>query len=157
MISSNSRTIGCGKPRQSVPARLVLLLLPVLGLVSCTTMQERVTQREDKLVAAGFTVRPANTPARQAMLNRLPPHHFVQRVHGNVVTYVYADPLVCDCLYIGSQQAYAQFRRDIEQQKLADEQEMTAAMYSDQSWDWGAWGPWGPEYGYDGFGSEPGW
>jgi hypothetical protein len=33
------------------------------------------------------------------MLNRLPPHTFAQRVNGDAVHYVYADPLVCGCLY----------------------------------------------------------
>jgi len=119
-------------------------------LGACATQQERVTQKEDSLAAAGFTVRPANTPERQAMLNKLPPDHFVQRVHGDVVTYVYADPMVCDCLYVGSQQDYGQYRQQKQLQKIANDQQMTAEMYSDPSWNWGAWGPWGPGYGFDG-------
>jgi hypothetical protein len=90
------------------------------------------------------------------MLSRLPPHHFVRRAHGDTVSYVYADPLVCDCLYVGSQQAYDQYRLHVQQQHIADEQEMTAQMYSDPSWNWGAWGPWGAGYGFDG-GFGPGW
>ena len=69
------------------------------------------------------------------------------------MSYVYADPLVCRCLYVGSQQAYGQYRQNAQQQKLADEQATTAQMYSDPSWSWGAWGPgFGP-----GFGPGPGW
>ncbi len=128
---------------------LCCLSIPLLTLGACATKQEQVTQKEDSLAAAGFMVQPASTPERQAMLNKLPPHHFVQRVHGDIVTYVYADPLVCDCLYIGSQQAYAQYRQEKQQQKIADEQEMTAQMYSDPNWNWGAWGPWGGGYGFD--------
>lgn len=133
----------------------LLILLPVFGLAACETPQQEVSQKEDSLAAAGFVVRPANAPERQAMLNRLPPHHFVQRVRGDVVSYVYADPLVCDCLYVGSQQAYGQYKLHIQQQRLADEQEMAAQTYSDSAWNWGAWGPgYGP--GFDsGFG--PGW
>jgi hypothetical protein len=138
-----------------------LLLASVLSLAACATQQEQVAQKEDSLAAAGFTVRPANTPERQAMLNRLPPHHFVQRVHGDTVTYVYADPLVCDCLYVGTQQAYGQYRQHMQQQKLADEQQLAAQEYSDPAWNWGGWGPWGPGYGggfEEGrFGSGIGW
>jgi hypothetical protein len=112
-----------------------------------------VATREDQLASAGFVVRPANTPERQTMLKRLPPNHFVQRTHGDTVHYVYADPLVCNCLYVGSQQAYNQFKHDQQQRKLADEQLMTAQEYSDASWNWGAWGPWG---GGEGFGYGPG-
>lgn len=57
------------------------------------------------------------------MLNRLPLHRFVQRVRGDSVTYVYADPLVCDCLYVGSQEAYGRYRQHVQQQNLAGEQE----------------------------------
>lgn len=118
--------------------------LALLG--GCVSQQARVSTQEDNLAAAGFTVRPANTPERQQMLARLPPNRILQRTHGDEVHYVYADPVVCKCLYIGSQEAYAQFKRQEQQQHLADEQLMTAQMYSDPAWSWGAWGPWGPEF-----------
>lgn len=121
--------------------------LALAGLAGCATEQQMVSQREDHLAAAGFVVKPADTPERQAMLNRLPPHHFVTRTHDKTVTYVYADPLVCDCMYVGSQQAYDRYRQYVEQKKLADERELTADMYNDPQWNWAAWGPWGPEYG----------
>jgi hypothetical protein len=127
-------------------------LLLAAGLLSaCQTQQQLVAQREDNLAAAGFIVRPANTPDRQVMLHRLPPHQFVQRVNGDVVHYVYADPLVCGCLYVGTQQAYNQYKANQLQKNLADEQQMTASMYADPAWNWGAWGPWGPGYGPYGF------
>jgi hypothetical protein len=135
----------------------IVALVVVMGIVSaCQTQQQAVAQHEDNLAAAGFIVRPANTPERQAMLHRLPPHKFVQRVNGDNVHYVYADPLVCNCLYVGSQQAYDQYKRDRQQKRLADEQQMNAEMYSDPAWSWNAWGPWGPEYGF-GYGPGIGW
>lgn len=117
----------------------LIALLTAGSLAACATEQQKVSQKEDSLAAAGFTVRPADTPERQAMINRLPPHHFVQRNHGDTVTYVYADPLDCDCLYVGSQQAYAKFRQHAQEQKLADEKEMTAQDYSDSAWNWDSW------------------
>ena len=91
------------------------------------------------------------------MLNRLPPHHFVQRVHGDNIIYVYADPLVCDCLYVGSQEAYGKYKQYVQQKKLADEQAMTPQTYSDPAWSWGAWGGrWGSGFG-PGFGYGYGW
>jgi hypothetical protein len=88
------------------------------------------------------------------MLSQLPPHKFVQRPHGDSVEFVYADPLVCDCLYVGSQEAYDRYRAYAQQKKLADEQQMTAQLYNNPGWNWGAWGPWGSGYG---FGPGPGW
>ncbi len=132
------------------------LALAVGALTACETPQQRVTEHEDNLAAAGFIVRPANTPERQAMLKRLPPNRFVMRTKGDVVHYVYADPLVCGCLYVGSQQAYSQYKRHQQEQNLADQQQMTAEVYSDPAWSWNAWGPWGPGYGF-GYGPGFGW
>lgn len=132
------------------PSTIVLLISFSL-LCACETAQERIEHHEDNLAAAGFIVRPANTPEREEMLKRLPPHKFVQRAKGNTVDYVYADPLVCNCLYIGTQQAYNQYKLHEQQQNLADEQQLTADTYADATWNWGAWGPWpdafGPRYG----------
>ena len=100
------------------------------------------------MAAAGFIVKPANTPKRQEMLSRLPANKFVQRVHDDNVNYVYADPFVCKCLYIGSQQAYGAFMKHEQDQRLADEQQLSAQMYSDAAWEWDAWGPWGPGFGF---------
>jgi hypothetical protein len=132
-----------------------MLIVSCIGFLSaCQTPQQQVSQREDNLAAAGFIVRPANTPERRAMLAKLPPNRFVQRVKGDDVHYVYADPLVCGCLYVGSQQAYSQYKRHEQEQHLADEQQLTAQSYSDAAWNWGAWGPWGPGFG---FGYGYGW
>jgi len=139
----------------------LILLLAAVGLAACASPQEQVSQKEDSLSAAGFVVRPANTPKRQAMLNRLPPHHFVRRVKGDTVSYVYADPLVCDCLYVGSEEAYNQYKLHVQQQNLADQQEMTANAYSDPAWSWNEWGGgYGGGFGGGfgpGFGPGMGW
>jgi hypothetical protein len=131
-------------------------VLALLSLTGCVTEREAVSRKEDHLAAAGFIVRPANTPERQQMLSRLPPHHFVKRVHGDVVHYVYADPLVCDCLYVGSQQAYSKYQQYLLSKSLADEQETTAQMYADPMWNWGPWGPGDMGYGFE-YGPGMGW
>lgn len=134
--------------------RMKLLLAALLGaalLAACQSQQQLVSEKEDRLAAAGFVVKLANTPQRQAMLARLPANKFVMRQNGDTVHYVYADPLVCACLYVGTQQAYNQYRSNQLAQHLADEQQLNAQMYSDAAWQWEAWGPWGPPV-YPGFG-----
>jgi hypothetical protein len=122
-------------------------------LSGCLSASEIISQQEDQLSAAGFVQRPANTSEREAMLKRLPPNQFVRRVNGDEVTYVYGDPVVCNCLYVGTQQAYGEYIRYVQARRLANEQRTTAMMYSDPAWNWGAWGPWGPRYGFGmGFG-----
>lgn len=93
------------------------------------------------------------------MLSRLPAHRFVKRKKGDTIHYIYADPLVCGCLYVGTQKAYGQYKQGQQQKHLADEQHMAADSYSDASWNWnawGPWGPWGPGYGI-GYGVGYGW
>ena len=145
--------------KQRRPFRLVagaVFLSGVATLVGCQTQQQIITQHKDNLAAAGFIIRPANTPERKAMLGRLPPNRFVKRENGDTIHYIYADPLVCGCLYVGSQQAYGQYKQHQQQQHLADEQQMTANSYSDAAWNWNAWGPWGPGYGF-GYAVGYGW
>ena len=116
-----------------------------ISLAGCATPQERISQKEDRLAAAGFTVLPANTSERRAELDRLPPNKFVQRPHGDQMEYVYADPVDCNCLYVGTQQNYGNYRQEMFQQHLADQQQMTAMMYQN-AWNWNGWNwePWGP-------------
>jgi hypothetical protein len=63
---------------------------------------------------------------------------------------------VCGCLYVGTQQAYNQCKRDQQQRHLADEQALNAQLYADSAWNWNVWGPWGPGYGW-GYGGRIGW
>jgi hypothetical protein len=119
-------------------------------LAGCQSTQ--VLQQEDDLSAAGFSVRIADTAERQDMLNRLPANQFVQRVNGNSVHYVYADPVVCGCIYIGTQQDFDQYVGN-QQLDFAQAQRMALLNFYDATWNWDAWGPWGPSgpiYG-------PGW
>jgi hypothetical protein len=138
----------CNRGGTSRTAAVVGALLVVAALGACETQQQLITEREDKLAAAGFVIKPANTPERQAMLTRLPAHKFVMRQNGDTIHYVYADPLVCGCLYVGTQQAYSQYKANQLAQHLADEQLMTAQTYSDAAWSWSAWGPAAPVPGF---------
>jgi len=137
-------------------ALIILSIGAATSITACQSQSQIVTQHEDNLAAAGFIIKPANTPERQQMLNRLPPHKFVQRVNGDIIHYVYADPLVCGCLYVGTQQAYNAYKLHQQQQNLADEQAIAAQSYADPAWSWGAWGPWGPVAPY-GFVYGPGY
>ena len=139
---------------KNAPLRALAILAMLGSLPSCETTAQRIAQKEDHLAAAGFALKPASSQQQQAMLNRLPPHHFVRRTHGGNVFYVYADPTVCDCLYIGDQAAYDTYQSYRQQKMLADEQQMTAGEYQDTMWNWNAWGPMGgPGWG----GWNPSW
>ncbi|MDB5458449.1 MAG: hypothetical protein JWO72_190 [Caulobacteraceae bacterium] len=122
----------------------VAIAASAVALAACQTTAERIGTKEDTLAAAGFTVLPANTPQRQTELHQLPPNKFVPKTTGDTTQYVYADPVVCNCLYVGDQKAYGAYKQDVLARKIVDEQQMTAMMYQD-NWDWGGWDwrPWG--------------
>ena len=115
--------------------RIATMFLLPFALAACAN---QVQNKEDMLAAAGFTLVPANTPQRQASLASLPPHKFSRQVRGNNVLYIYPDPTICDCLYVGNQAAYGRYRENVFQKQLADERQMTAQIYQ---MDWGPWGP----------------
>jgi hypothetical protein len=151
MIMSISRTVFAA----------ALAVAPVGLLAGCESTAVAVQHKEASLTALGFLARPADTPARQAMLKKLPPFKFLRRTRGSDVRYIYADPLDCTCLYVGSAKAYAQYRelqrlrvavKEIRADAFADQ--MAAADYDAPCWDWGAWGSFGEEFPYDG---GPGW
>jgi len=99
----------------------------------------RVANKEDMLAASGFKFVPANTPARQQAMQSLPPHRFVREARGDRVIYVYADPTICDCLYVGGQKAYGTYRTRLLNRQLADEQTTVATDMSMVHWDWAQW------------------
>ncbi len=110
-----------------------------LGVAGCVSPQQQVTQKEDLLAAAGFQVRPADSPHRVEAMKRLPPNKFVTKlVNGNPV-YLYADPLDCNCVHFGSQQNWDAYKQEMFAKQIADEQQMTAIM-NQEAWDWGPWG-----------------
>jgi len=110
-----------------------------VGIAGCASPQEQVAQKEDLLAAAGFQVRVADTPQRLAAMKSLPPNKFVTRVVSGQPIYQYADPLVCRCVYFGTQQNWGAYRQEVFAKRLADEAQMTAIM-NQEAWEWGPWG-----------------
>ena len=116
--------------------RLTLVMIAACVAVSACAAQ--VQNKENMLAAAGFTLVPANTPQRQTSLAAMPPHKFVRQVRNNMVIFTYADPTICDCLYVGNQAAYDRYRAEVFAKNLANEQQMTAQI---NNMEWGYWGP----------------
>ncbi|MDG6095512.1 hypothetical protein LOC54_10430 [Acetobacter sp. AN02] len=151
MFQSGHKTRACG------------ILLAIMTLPGCVSTADQVANKEDHLAAAGFVFRPASTKERQIMLSRLPANRFTRKIRNDQVWYIYADPTVCGCLYVGDQAAWAKYQQYRQARAIADEQQssaedqmMAAQDYQDSSWNWGAWGPGGPWGGPMG-GWGPGW
>lgn len=138
-------------------ALYIFATMLTIGLSACASTADTVDKREDLLLASGFTIRPANTPKRKAMMAKLPAHQFIQRTKDGKALFLYADPLVCDCLYIGNDKAFGNYQQTILQRQMARDElgdegqlreesrndyadELKAIDTDEQGW---AWEPWG--------------
>ncbi len=119
---------------------LTVAALALLGLTTaaCVTNEQN---RENLLVAAGFRIRLADTPEKVASLKSLPPHQFVAQSQNGQPVFLYADPTACGCIYYGTQDNLQAYQQMMFQQKLANEQQMTAMMNENAAFDFGPWGP----------------
>jgi hypothetical protein len=123
-----------------------ILPLVALGLsvTGCAAIRAHQTvETEQVLAAAGFQVKPADTPEKLAHLQTLTPRKVVRYTRDGQPQYVYADPETCKCLYVGDEQRYQKYQELSLQKQIADEQMSAAQTNWDASMNWGAWGPWG--------------
>lgn len=102
-------------------------------------MHQQPNRQERLLMDAGFNVRQADSPRREALLSRLPPNRMLVRYRNERPVYIYSDPQSCRCLYVGNERAYQNYRRLANEQNLAGDQ-YTAGRYDEPGADWDAWG-----------------
>ena len=127
--------------------RKAAALATTIMLAACAMA---VSNKEDMMAAAGFKIQPANTPQRQAALRSMASHKFSSQVRNSRVVWVYADPTVCNCLYLGDQQAYDTYRRLVFDRNQMQEEQQVAWMNQNNAvpypFTWEAWGPETPFY-----------
>ena len=125
----------------------LMLLASGVALGGCALAQRESAQTtENYLAAAGFTILPASTPARQTMLTMLPPNRVSRRIQGEHVSYLYPDPILCHCLFVGSQDAWGRYLAAAQARRIASDQLQAAQLNNDFVWDWGPWGGYGPGF-----------
>jgi len=88
-------------------ARLVIFFVAVTVAGALAAGQEGADMR---MVDAGFIMRPADTPQKLERLKRLPPLKFVGRTRHGGRYFIYADPTVCKCVFVGNQSALQAYR-----------------------------------------------
>ena len=119
------------------------IILVGLAATGCATIRaHQAAESEQVLSAAGFVMKPADTPERLAELQKLAPRTVVRHVRDGQARYVYADPDTCKCLYVGDERQFQKYQELSLQKKIADEQLSAAEANRDASLDWGMRGPW---------------
>jgi hypothetical protein len=107
-----SRPIGARGPL----ATIVLLLGVSLVLALETPSKLFLDKNSFYLSSAGFRVQLANDAAGKKALRALPPHQFITHGINGQVRYFYAEPQHCNCVFVGTQQAYDSYRNMLSQQ-----------------------------------------
>jgi len=122
---------------------MLLLLATAIALSGCAAMRrEEARDTGDLLVSAGFRPRPADTPERAQQLRTMPALKIVSASKDGHVVDRFADPYSCECLYVGDEQAYHEYKRLALERELADERLEAAEAEENAAIDWTMWGPW---------------
>lgn len=93
-----------------------MALLGALGVLAGSALAQLASDM--RLEDAGFVMRPAATAEQLALIKRVPPRRFVARVKNGKRYYVYADPELCKCVFVGDAvalEAYRDMRKRVPQ------------------------------------------
>jgi hypothetical protein len=85
----------------------------------------------------------ADTAEKQQLLHSLPARSITRIVRPDNTYYMYADPDLCACLYVGRDAEYSNLTRLGAERHLSDEQLATNELEQGQAAGWTPTGPWG--------------
>jgi hypothetical protein len=97
-----------------LPAVVLLLCASVLAAAEAPS-RPSLEKNSFYLSSAGFRVQVANDPAGQKALRALPAHRFVVNGVGDALRYFYGEPQRCVCIFVGTKQAYDNYREMLRQ------------------------------------------
>jgi hypothetical protein len=121
----------------------LLILMTFAGCATQETPTQRAQRIEPMLAAAGFHVHPADTPQRLANLQGMTPLKISFMPKNGKMRYWFPDPVYCQCLYVGNEDAYDRYQQIRLRQKVANEEEETAQMNesaaAQEQMDFGMW------------------
>jgi hypothetical protein len=104
------------KSAVTVVPTLMLLLCASLLMALEPPSKPFLTKNSFYLSSAGFKVHFANDADAKRALQALPPHRFViHKLPGGDIRYLYAEPQHCVCVYIGTRDAYTNYREMLSQ------------------------------------------
>jgi hypothetical protein len=135
--------------RPLFPARM-RCVLPVTGLlasllIGCTMVERQETKNTEQLLAAaGFNIKPADTPQKLASLQAMRQRKVIRREvrPGAPLTFYYADATTCRCIYIGNEQNFQEYQRLATEQGIAIANQESALDASlDSYWAYDSWMP----------------
>ena len=122
--------------RNGLVLALALALAIALVLSGCATLRASEARSTGSLLTeAGFRAEPADTPAKLADLQAMPPLTLVVRPGDRDPVYTYPDPYHCRCVYVGGRAEYSAYER------LAAQRDRMRGQRDEVS-AWEGWSPW---------------
>jgi hypothetical protein len=118
------------------------LLALTVGCATTTSTQDT----ESMLMASGFKVVTPKTAAQQQKLQKLPPGKVAMIQKAGKAYYIFPDA-ADNQAYVGGPKQYQAYQQLRAENKLAEENLVTAEMYQDSMMGWGRWGGWGMGWG----------
>jgi len=85
-----------------------MVLTGALGVFAAGALAQLASDM--KLEDAGFVMRKADTAEKMLHIKRVPPRKFISRVKNGQTYYVYADPELCQCVFVGNAIAFEAYR-----------------------------------------------
>jgi hypothetical protein len=124
--------------------RTLTLLICFMLLAGCAeTPRQRAKRIEPMLSAAGFRMHPADTPAREDNLKAVTPLKLRYDVRDGKLHYWFADPVVCNCLFTGSEKNYQRYEQLKLQSQMVQREQVAAELNEDaaqqEQFDWMMW------------------
>src|SRR5579859_6715571 len=83
------------------------------GLLAADLLAQSPLQRDQLLEQAGFILRSADTPQKVARMDLLPPLQFLARNSPHGRYYLFADPKLCVCVFVGNEQALNNYKSQV--------------------------------------------
>jgi len=116
---------------------IVLISALGIGMAAC---QSNTQFSENMLSSSGFKPVTPTTPAQVASMRTLPPHKLTRTTHKGRTIWVYPDPTVCGCLYVGDQAAFDVYAQKQRQRDSLDMMAITVPPDSSTAqWDFTPW------------------
>jgi hypothetical protein len=93
--------------------RISRLALALAATAVAVAAPAQTLKRDRLMEQSGFVMRPADTPQKRARIARLPPLQFLRRNGPRGRYYLFADPKLCVCVFVGNQQAMDNFQSQL--------------------------------------------
>ncbi len=128
---------------RTISKSLGMALCIIVLFSGCTVIEKQDTIATERLLAAaGFKMQFADTAEQTDQLKNAAQRTLVPKRLGDKVYYIYADALACQCLYVGSEQAYQRYQQLALKKQIANGKVMAAERYEDSGISWDAWEDW---------------